>query len=206
VTSSGQSPTPSTADHERPSVGRPRPRHSTSSYGYYNSLVVRRSVESGQYTSIRYTSRLVDAGAVASIGTVGDSYDNAQAETLIGLYKTEMVRREGPWRSVDDLELATLNWVHWFNEQRLHGALGHVPPVEYEQAFQRQKHPRTAAAAGRTSPLLNRGRFTRSRNRTKLRNKVSRLLVKYGYPPDLEAKAIELAPEQATLFADDGVR
>jgi putative transposase len=103
--------------------------------------VLQRPPEAAQYTSIRYTSRLVDAGAVASIGTVGDSYDNAQAETLIGLYKTEMVHREGPWRTVDDLELATLNWVHWFNEHRLHGALSHVPPVEYAQAYHRQNTP-----------------------------------------------------------------
>jgi putative transposase len=72
------------------------------------------------------------ARTVGSIGTVGDSYDNAQAESLIGLYKLECVRHEGPWRGVDDLELATLNWVHWFNEHRIHSALGHVPPAELE--------------------------------------------------------------------------
>jgi len=74
-------------------------------------------------------------GAVASIGTVGDSYDNAQAETLIGLYKAECCWPEGPWRGVADLELATSDWVSWFNTDRLHGALGHVPPEEYEQAW-----------------------------------------------------------------------
>ncbi len=91
-----------------------------------------------QYTAIRYSNRLTDAGAVASIGSVGDSYDNAQAESLIGLYKTECTRRDGPWRSVEDLELATLSWVHWFNNVRLHSALGHVPPVEVEQEHYRQ--------------------------------------------------------------------
>jgi len=94
--------------------------------------VVHHSDAGSQYTSIRYTHRLDDAGAVASIGTVGDSYDNAQAESLIGLYKTELVRPEGPWRGVGQLELATSGWVHWFNTHRLHGALGHRPPIEYE--------------------------------------------------------------------------
>ena len=107
-----------------------------------------------QYTSIRYTNRLDDAGAVASIGTVGDSYDNAQAESLIGLYKTEMVHPDGPWRGVGDLELATLGWVHWFNPTRLHGALAHVPPIEYEQTWQAAQEPGPPAwwpAAGTTA-------------------------------------------------------
>lgn len=88
-----------------------------------------------QYTSIRYTERLVEIGATPSIGTVGDSYDNALAETINGLYKTEVIHRQGPWRTVDQVELATLQWVHWFNHERLHSALGDVPPVEFEQAF-----------------------------------------------------------------------
>jgi len=94
--------------------------------------LVHHSDAGSQYTSIRYSTRLLDAGALASIGSVGDSYDNAQVESLIGLYKAELVHHEGPWRGVDDLELATLSWVHWFNETRLHGSIGHVPPVEYE--------------------------------------------------------------------------
>jgi len=98
-----------------------------------------------QYTAIRYSARLADAGAVASIGSVGDSYDNAMAESVIGLYKTECVRHEGPWRGVDDLELATLNWVWWFNEIRIHGEIGYVTPIEFEEAHYRmlnaQRHP-----------------------------------------------------------------
>ncbi len=101
------------------------------------SGVVHHSDAGSQYTSIRYSDRLLDAGAVASIGTVGDSYDNAQAESLIGLYKAECVRHEGPWRGVDDLELATLSWVHWFNENRLHGSLDYVPPLEFEDEYYR---------------------------------------------------------------------
>ena len=95
--------------------------------------LVHHSDAGSQYTSIRYGNRLDDAGAVASIGTVGDSYDNAQAESLIGLYKAECTRRDGPWRTVDDLELATLGWVHWFNSSRLHSSLQHVPPIEFEE-------------------------------------------------------------------------
>ena len=100
--------------------------------------LIHHSDAGSQYTSIRYSERLLDAGAVASIGTVGDSYDNAEAEILIGLYKTECTKREGPWRGVDDLELATLGWVHWFNTSRLHSSLGYVPPVEFETEHYRQ--------------------------------------------------------------------
>ena len=100
--------------------------------------LVHHSDAGAQYTSIRYTSRLADAGAVASIGSIGDSYDNSQAESLIGLYKTECVRRDGPFRTVEELELATLSWVHWFNHHRLHGSIGNHPPVEYETEHYRQ--------------------------------------------------------------------
>jgi putative transposase len=85
-----------------------------------------------QFTSIRYGERLAELGAVPSIGSVGDSYDNAMAETVNGLYKTELIHRRTPWRDVDAVELATLAWVHWFNTTRLHSALGDVPPVEFE--------------------------------------------------------------------------
>jgi len=88
-----------------------------------------------QYTSIRYTERLAEIGAVPSIGSVADSYDNALAETVNGLYKTELIRRRGPWRDVDQVELATLNWVHWFNNDRLHSELDYVPPLEFEAAW-----------------------------------------------------------------------
>jgi len=90
-----------------------------------------------QFTSVRFTERLDEIGARPSIGTVADSYDNALAETTNGLYKTELVY--GPdtagWDDVDELELATLSWVHWFNEDRLHEHCDHVPPAEFETAF-----------------------------------------------------------------------
>jgi putative transposase len=94
--------------------------------------VVHHSDAGSQYTSISYSERLAEAGALASIGSVGDSYDNALAESVIGLYKTELIRRQGPWRGLDDLEIATLEWVDWYNNRRLHSAIGHVPPTETE--------------------------------------------------------------------------
>jgi putative transposase len=94
--------------------------------------LVHHSDAGSQYTSIRYTERLTEAGARPSIGTVGDSYDNAMAESIIGLFKTEVIRRRGPWRGDDDVEIATLEWVDWFNNRRLFEALGNIPPAEAE--------------------------------------------------------------------------
>jgi putative transposase len=97
--------------------------------------LIHHSDRGSQYTAIRYTERLVEAGASPSVGTTGDSYDNALAESVIGLYKTELVHRHGPWRNLDELELATLEWVDWYNHRRLHGACENVPPAEYETDF-----------------------------------------------------------------------
>src|SRR5215218_9356555 len=92
-----------------------------------------------QFTSVRWGERLAELGAVPSIGTVGDSYDNALAETVNGLSKTELIRGPAqagrPWKTVEDVELATLGWVHWHNTERLHGYLGDVPPVEFEAVW-----------------------------------------------------------------------
>lgn len=85
-----------------------------------------------QYRAVRYTQRLAEADAVASVGSTGDSYDNAMAEAFNSLYKAELVRNRGPWRGLDDLELATVEYIDWYNNRRLHGELGHLPPVEYE--------------------------------------------------------------------------
>jgi transposase InsO family protein len=99
-----------------------------------------------QYLSIRYTERLAQAGIERSVGTVGDSYDNALAETIIGLYKTEVIRRKGPWRGIDAVEYATLSWVDWFNNRRLLEPIGYVPPAEFERAYLRaQSSPATEA-------------------------------------------------------------
>jgi len=90
-----------------------------------------------QYLAIRYSERLAEEGAVASVGSKGDSFDNALAETVNGLYKTELIHRRGPWRTVDQVELATAEWVQWWNERRLHGACGDIPPAEFEAAYYR---------------------------------------------------------------------
>jgi putative transposase len=97
-----------------------------------------------QFTSIRYGERLAEIGAIPSIGTVGDSYDNALAETVNGYYKAELIRgpaRPGPWKTVEDVELATLSWVHWHNTSRLHGYLNDLPPAEFEKSFYATKQP-----------------------------------------------------------------
>jgi transposase InsO family protein len=103
--------------------------------------VLRRPPESAQYLSIRYTERLAEAGAVTSVGSRGDSFDNALAETIIGLYKAELIRRRGPWKGIDEVEYATLEWVDWFNHRRLLEPIGHLPPAEFEAAYQRQDDP-----------------------------------------------------------------
>jgi putative transposase len=101
--------------------------------------LVHHSDRGGQYLSIRYTERLAEAGAVTSVGSRGDSFDNALAETIIGLYKTELIRRRGPWRGLDEVEYATLEWVDWFNHRRLLEPIGHVPPAEFEAAYHRRE-------------------------------------------------------------------
>jgi putative transposase len=105
-----------------------------------------------QYLSIRYTERLAENGVVASVGSRGDSYDNALAESIIGLYKTELVRNRGPWRGLDDLEYATLEWVDWFNHRRLFHELGRIPPAEYEDHYYRQTESRHQVATHTIEP------------------------------------------------------
>ena len=94
-----------------------------------------------QFTSVRYGEKLADLGAVPSIGSVGDAFDNALAESVNAAYKSELIRGpgQGPWKTVEDVELATLGWVHWFNTERLHEYLGYVPPTEFEAAYVAEK-------------------------------------------------------------------
>ncbi len=106
--------------------------------GHRLDELVHHSDRGVQYLAIRYTERLAETGAVNSVGSKGDSYDNALAETMIGLYKAELVRNRGPWRGLDDLELATLEWVDWFNHRRLFEAHGQIPPAEFEEIHYRQ--------------------------------------------------------------------
>jgi putative transposase len=100
--------------------------------------LVHHSDRGGQYVSIRYTERLVEAGIEPSVGSVGDSYDNALAETVIGLFKAEVIRRRGPGRSLEAVEFATLDWVDWFNTRRLLEPIGNVPPAEAEECYYAQ--------------------------------------------------------------------
>jgi putative transposase len=97
-----------------------------------------------QYLAVRYTERLAEAGAVRSVGSRGDSYDNALAETVVGLYKTELIRRRGPWRTLEHVELATAEWVDWWNQRRLHGATDNLPPAEFERRWREQAEAQVA--------------------------------------------------------------
>ena len=98
--------------------------------------LVHHSDAGSQYTSFRFTQHLVDAGIDASIGTVGDALDNALAESTIGLYKTELIKRRGPWHNIQEVDVATAAWVDWYNNRRLHGACGGRPPVEFEALYE----------------------------------------------------------------------
>jgi len=100
--------------------------------------LVHHSDQGTQYLSMRYTDRLADAGIAPSVGSRGDAYDNAMAESVIGLFKTEVIQRLGPWRNLDTVEFATLTWVDWFNTRRLLEPIGYVPPAEYEAAYYEQ--------------------------------------------------------------------
>src|SRR3954466_9228343 len=108
--------------------------------------VVRRPLEPGQYVSIRYTERLAEAGIEPSVGSVGDSFDNALAETINGLYKAEVIHRRGPWRSFEAVEFATLEWVDWFNKRRLLEPIGNLPPAEAEARYYAQDEALALAA------------------------------------------------------------
>jgi putative transposase len=109
------------------------------------SALVMHSDAGSQYTSIAFTERVADAGAAPSVGSVGDAYDNALAESTIGLFKTELIKPRGPWRTVEQGEIATLEYVDWFNHRRLHSTCGDIPPVELE-AHYRQHRPQPEPA------------------------------------------------------------
>ena len=114
--------------------------------------VLRRPVESAQYLSIRYTDRLAELGIIGSVGSRGDSFDNALAETVNGLFKTELIKRRGGWRSVEQVELATLEWVEWWNRRRLHTALGARSPAEFEAAYHQDQQQPVLAGATENGP------------------------------------------------------
>lgn len=101
--------------------------------------LVRHSDRGSQYLSLRYSQRLAEAGVEPSVGSVGDSCDNALAETIIGLYKAGVIHHRGPWRNLDAVEYATLEWVDWYNHRRLLASIGDIPPAEKELAYHRQE-------------------------------------------------------------------
>ena len=107
---------------------------------------LRRPLESTQYLALRYTERLAEAGVEPSVGSVGDSYDNALAETINGLFKAEVIHRCGPWRSFEAVEFATLEWVDWFNHRRLLEPIGNIPPAEAEARYYAQTEVQALAA------------------------------------------------------------
>ena len=113
--------------------------------GHHPRELVHHSDKGVQYLALRYTQRLAGAGVVASVGTTGDSYDNALAEAFNSLFKAELVRNKGPWKNIDDLEIAVAEYIDWFNHRRLHGELALVPPVEYETEHYRHHHEPAAA-------------------------------------------------------------
>ena len=115
------------------------PKPSTITYYRSKQVVLQRPLELGQYTSIRFSERLAQAGIQPSVGAVGNSYDNALAETINGLYKTELIKPRKPWRTIEDVEVATAEWVHWFNHRRLYEYCGDIPPVELETAYYAQQ-------------------------------------------------------------------
>ena len=119
--------------------------------------VLRRSVEFTQYVSIRYSERLAEAGIEPSVGSKGDSYDNALAETINGLYKAELIHRRAPWKTKEAVELATLEWVSWFNHHRLLESIGYIPPAEAEANYWRQQSQASATTKPARTPATARG-------------------------------------------------
>ena len=116
-------------------IGRRPQKRLTNCFYQPRKIALRRTLESAQYLPIKYTERLAEAGLEPSVGSVGDSYDNALAETINGLYKAEVLHPRGPWRSMDAVEYATLEWVDWFNNRRLLAPIGNIPPAEAEERY-----------------------------------------------------------------------
>jgi transposase InsO family protein len=117
-----------------------------------DEALIHHSDRGSQYVSIRYTERLAQAGIEPSVGSKGDSYDNALAETINGLYKAELIHRRGPWKTREAVELATLEWVSWFNHYRLLGPIGYIPPAEAEDLYWREQECQATASHRRSEP------------------------------------------------------
>ena len=111
-----------------------------------NKSLIHHSDRGSQYLSIKYTERLMDADVDPSVGSVGDSYDNALAESVIGLFKTEVIKQLGPWKSMQKVEWETMHWVDWYNTERLLGSIGYIPPTEAERTYLDQMQPMAKVA------------------------------------------------------------
>ena len=147
--------------------------------------LVHHSDRGSQYVSIRYTERLAEAGIEPSVGSVGDSYDNALAETINGLYKAEVIHRRGPWRSFEAVEFATLEWVDWFNNRRLLEPIGNIPPAEAEERYYAMLDERSHGRVTQTKrPPANPGRFNHLEQRLAGRRRgIDRLLMQIEIDP-----------------------
>jgi Integrase core domain len=141
--------------------------------------VLPRPLEPGQYLAIRYADALSAAGAVASVGSVGDSYDNALAESTIGQLTAELVHRRGPWRTIEQLELALFEYLDWWNHRRLHGEIGMTTPVEKETVYYHQTRPLETAGSQSTESLPNPGRFTLPGRKPLARRRLQRLQFRF---------------------------
>lgn len=126
-------PMHSTTGLAKHSGGGHRRKCLATNYTHVHDTVLRRRGESAQYTSIAFTDRLIEVGIDASIGTIGDAHDNSLAESVNGLYKTELIKRDGPWRDAAHVEAETADYLHWFNHDRLYEYCGDMPPIECEQ-------------------------------------------------------------------------
>ena len=164
----------------------------------HRSGLIHHSDRGVQYVWIRYTERLAEAGVEPSVGSVGDSYDNALAETIIGLYKTEVIRRQGPWRGFDAVELATLEWVDWFNHRRLLEPIGNMPPAEGRRVLSATRAGHGGLTQTKRSPA-NPGRF-RDRNRRRLANEAKEGFTAYR---SAFGEAVEVVTEMDRLIAQD---
>ena len=164
-TTSRPSHTPSTTGPARPSDGRHPPRCSKSNYAHSTKPVLQRPIELAQYVSIRHTERLAHAGIAASVGSVGDSYDNALAESINGLYKTELIRPRGPWRTADAVEYATAEWVDWFNHRRLYEYCGDIPRSKPRTTTTLKQQPSHRPSCHETESPDSPGRFSRGPRR-----------------------------------------
>jgi len=141
------------ASRERP----PAASAATLGVGIAGAAAAHHSVRGSQYVSIRYGERLAEAGIEPSVGSIGDSFDNAPAETINGLYKAEIIHRRGPWKTREAVELATLEWVSWFNHHRLLEPIGYIPPAEAEANYWRQQGQASATNKPAHSATLQEG-------------------------------------------------